>query len=174
LPYIIKGLPRQIEALFKRLRWNSIFNLNLGIEKKDYSKRHWIYFPEKDTCFFRVGFFHNFSCDLAPLNKSSLYVEVSYSEDKPIDKTKIILRVKEDLRKTGVLTQEDKILTQDINDIKYGYPVYDRDYKQAREKISKYLMQNNIIACGRYGSWRYMSMEDVVLQGEKIAETINL
>jgi len=69
LPNLIKGVPRYIYNLLKKLKWNTIFNLNLGIEGKDSLKRHWVYFPGKDTCFFRVGFPHNFSSNAVPANK---------------------------------------------------------------------------------------------------------
>jgi protoporphyrinogen oxidase len=170
LAYLVKGMPNKICSLFKKLRWNSIFNLNLGIERKDYFGRHWVYFPEKDFCFFRIGFFHNFSPYLAPQDKSSLYVEVSYSKYKPIDKSNIILKIREDLNKAGILTAQDKICIQDINDIKYGYPIYDKNYRRTREEILRYLVQNNIFPCGRYGSWRYMSMEDVIVEGRDVAD----
>jgi len=168
LPYLIKGTPKQIQPLFKKLRWNSIFNLNLGIEKKDSSGRHWIYFPQKEISFFRVGFPHNFSPYLTPRDKSSLYVEVAYSPNKPIDKNKVVLHIKKDLRKMDIISQSDRICVEDINDIKYGYPIYDNNYRSARENILKFLNQNYILSCGRYGSWRYMSMEDVILQGKKL------
>jgi len=169
LSHLVKGLPKQTQALFKKLRWNSIFNLNLGIEKKDSSGRHWIYFPQKDVSFFRLGFFHNLSSYLIPPGKSSLYVEVSYSQDKPIDKSNIIPRIKKDLKKMGILADNDRILVQDINDIKYGYPIHDAYYNHTRQEILKYLTRKNIIPCGRYGSWRYFSMEDAVLDGKEVA-----
>jgi len=169
IPYLIKGLPREVGSLFRKLRWNSIFNLNLGIDKKDNSDRHWIYFPEKEHCFFRVGFSHNFSNYVAPSGKSSLYAEVSYSGNKPINKNNIVIDIKRDLEKAGILTQSDRICVEDINDIKYGYPVYDINYQKTREKILKFLLKNNIYPCGRYGSWRYMSMEDCLLDGRKVA-----
>lgn len=172
LPYLIKGLPEEIISLFKKLRWNSIFNLNLGIERKDFNERHWIYFPQKDILFFRIGFFHNFSSYLTPPHKSSLYVEVSYSKDRPLDKNNIILRIKEDLKKIGILTCQDSICVQDINDIKYGYPIYDTHYNQTRAEILKYLTHRNIIPSGRYGSWRYLSMEDAILDGRRAADFI--
>ena len=169
IPHLIKELPQETASLFKKLRWNSIFNLNLGMHKKDGSRIHWVYFPQKDTCFFRVGFFHNFSSYLTPGDKSSLYVEVSYSKEKPIDKSNIILQIKENLKKAGLLSKEGHICCQDINDIKYGYPIYDYNYSSARKMILKFLTQNNIICCGRYGFWRYLSMEDVILHGKEIA-----
>lgn len=173
LPYLIKGLFTELTSAFKKLRWNSIFNLNLGIEKKDSFRKHWIYFPQREICFFRMGFFHNFSSYLAPAGKSSLYTEVAYSENKPIDKENIVLRIREDLKKIGILNQKDRILAEDINDIKYGYPVYDKNYSGVRKRILKFLGENNIIACGRYGSWRYMSMEDVILNGKEVAESLS-
>ena len=172
IPYLIKGIPKQIYALFKKLRWNSIFNLNLGIGRKDFDGRHWVYFPQRETCFFRVGFFHNFSPSLTPRDKSSLYVEVAYSPNKSIDKNKVVLHIKKDLRKMDIISQSDRICVEDINDIKYGYPIYDNNYCLARENILKFLNQNYILSCGRYGSWRYMSMEDVILEGRYTSERI--
>ncbi len=167
--YLFCNLPEYIASAFKNLKWNSIFNLNIGIDRELDNSWHWMYFPEKEFSFFRVGFPYNFSSFLVPPNKSSLYVEVSYSENKPIDKSNIVSRIKKDLRKAGTLNQSDRICVEDINDIKYGYPIYDKNYQQARGKILKYLYQNSIIPCGRYGSWQYFSMEDTILDGKRIA-----
>ena len=172
IPYLIKKIPAQINSSFRKLNWNSIYNLNLGIEKNGFLKKHWIYYPQKEICFFRIGFFHNFSSCLAPPDKSSLYIEVSYSKDKPIDKNNIVSSIKRDLRKTGVLGKDDNIFAQDINDIKYGYPIYDKNYRQTREKIFRFLERNNIMPCGRYGSWRYMTMEDAIIEGKAAADYV--
>ncbi len=169
---LINEMPDSINSLFKKLRWNSVFNLNLGIERKDPGKRHWLYFPQKDLCFFRVGFFHNFSSQLAPPEKSSLYVEVSYSKDAGINKNKIVSRIKKDLKKIGLLKESDQICCQQSNDIKYGYPIYDVNYTPARKTILDYLAKRNVVACGRYGSWRYFSMEDSILDGKRVADIL--
>jgi protoporphyrinogen oxidase len=60
----------------------------------------------------------------------------------------------------------------DINDIKYGYPIYDSQYNRARGDIINELNRHNIIACGRYGSWRYFSMENAILDGRRAASLI--
>jgi UDP-galactopyranose mutase len=169
-PYLINGLPQEIRTLFGKLKWNSIFNLNLGTDTNNISDKHWVYFPQKEISFFRIGFPHNFSSFVTPPNQSSVYAEVSYSKNRPIHKDKIIAQIKKDLKKVGVLKQGDKICCQHINDIEYGYPIYDQNYQKTATPILKHLRQNNIIPCGRYGSWRYMPMEDVILNGKKIAE----
>lgn len=174
LPGMIKDLSGDYRDLFKKLKWNSIFNLNLGVESKRPMDKHWVYFPDKEVTFFRLGFPHNFSSSVVPRGKSSLYVEVAYSKNKPIEKNKIVSRIKRDLKKLGVLSVEDKICAEDINQIEYGYPIYDTNYSRVRSKILKFLSMNNIIASGRYGSWRYMSMEDVILQGKALADTFKV
>ncbi len=172
MPRLIKGLPGGIQSSFKKLRWNSIFNLNLGVRKKDHLRRHWVYFPEKDISFFRVGFPHNFSSSLVKKNHSSLYAEVSYSKAQTIDKRKISLCIESDLKKAGILLPMDRVVERDINDIKYGYPIYDHAYQSARGKIMEFFKKHKIIACGRYGAWQYMSMEDAILDGQRVAEKI--
>ncbi|MDD5044713.1 MAG: hypothetical protein PHG51_04115, partial [Candidatus Omnitrophica bacterium] len=170
IPNLIKKIPQNTLSLFKKLKWNSIFNLNLGLDAHDDSGRHWIYFPQKEPCFFRLGSFHNF---YEPCQKrSSFYVEVSYSRDKPLDKNKVIGQIKADLKKIKLISSPDKILAEEINDIEYGYPIYDENYKEAREIIVKYLTMNNVIPCGRYGAWRYFSMEDAILDGKQVADIL--
>jgi protoporphyrinogen oxidase len=169
---IIKPLPGKILNSFKRLRWNSIFNLNLGLQGPCQDGKHWVYFPHRDTSFFRAGFFHNFSDNLVPEGKSALYAEVSYSKDKPINKKKITGRIIKDLESAGILSDKNRILVSDINDIKYGYPIYDQHYFRATAAIKEFLFSHNIIVCGRYGSWQYLSMEDTLLDGKRVAEEI--
>jgi protoporphyrinogen oxidase len=172
LAKIIYPLPSNILKMFKRLRWNSIFNLNLGIEGDCQEGKHWIYFPHKRTVFFRVGFFHNFSKKIVPRGKSAIYTEVAYSASKPIDKNKIVPEIIRDLKISGILSKENKISVLDINDIKYGYPIYDKYYSRATTAIKEFLLDNNIITCGRYGNWRYMSMEDAILDGRQAADKV--
>jgi len=175
LPELIKianPLPGKIISSLKKLRWNSIFNLNLGVEGSCQDNKHWVYFPQKETIFFRVGFFHNFSGNNAPSGKSSLYAEVSYSKNRPINRKKIVKQVLKDLHRSGILSEKNRVLVLDANDIKYGYPIYDRHYNRATEAIKEFLSANNIIVCGRYGSWEYMSMEDTILDGKRAASQI--
>ncbi|MDD5281623.1 MAG: FAD-dependent oxidoreductase [Candidatus Omnitrophica bacterium] len=172
LAKIIRPLPGNIMDMFKKLRWNSIFNLNLGVEGGCQEGRHWIYFPHKDTVFFRVGFFHSFSNNTVPSGKSAIYTEVAYSKNRPVNKNKIIPKIINGLKTRGILGKKNRVSVLDINDIKYGYPIYDKYYLQATAAIGEFLSHNNIIACGRYGSWKYMSMEEAILDGRRVADKI--
>lgn len=169
LPKLIKNMPHEIISLSKKLCWNSIFNINMGIDREINLPYHWIYFPEERISFYRIGFYHNLSSEIVPAGKSSLYIEIAYSRFKPIDKKEIVSLAIKDLIKGGIMRKDDNILVKDINDIKYGYPIYDFNYASARRKILDFLKEHNFISFGRYGSWRYMSMEDVIKESRDMA-----
>ncbi|HCD37858.1 MAG TPA: protoporphyrinogen oxidase [Candidatus Omnitrophica bacterium] len=169
---LFKSLPQSIHSLLHKLKWNSIFNLNLGLQKRKNAHCHWVYFPQKEINFFRIGFPSCFSPYTVPSRGSSLYAEVAYSKDQPIDKSSIVSSIKKDLQKIGIIGGEGDVCAQDVNDIRYGYPIYDKNYRGARKGIVRFLLQKQIIPCGRFGSWRYMSMEDVLLNGMELAKSI--
>lgn len=167
---IITALPKGMKSNFKELRWISICNVNLGVKKRIQPGRHWVYFSQKNIPFFRIGFFHNFSSHLVPRKRGSLYVDISYSKDRPLRRREIGAQIREYLTATGVIKDGNEICCENVNDIKYGYPVYNKNYTSVRRKILNFLSRNSIISCGRYGSWRYLSMEDVILEAEKIVK----
>jgi UDP-galactopyranose mutase len=172
---IIINCPKTVRDKASRLRYVSVFNLNLGINRADISDKHWIYFPEKRYIFYRVGFASNFSRHIMPPGTSSIYTEVSYTKDRPLRHTHQALkkRIIGDLRGLGILTAGDEIIAEKIYDIKYAYPVHDIKRERLVSDIKYFLNQHNIYSIGRYGSWRYMTMEECILEGKYVAEILN-
>jgi len=168
----IHGLPQDLLKSFRKLKWLSIYNINLGIDRRIAKGKHWIYFPDKNIRFFRIGFSHNVSRHLAPRDKGSLYVEISYPKGKSINKRDVVTKIKKDLVRTGIFDKDTQINCKNINDIRYAYPVYDNNYLSARKKIFKFLSKHNIVSCGRFGSWRYLSMEDTIIESKRIANEV--
>ena len=180
---LIDKVPPAVKEAAGRLRCSSVLNVNLGIDRASISDKHWIYFPEKKFIFYRAGFLNNFSSFLVPPGTSSIYTEVAYNPTAtgkmphvvykmPQDKNKIIVRVKNDLVKAGILKNKDKILTTNVLDIKYAYVIYDKNREKSLEIINRFLQQNNIHSIGRYGGWQYLTMEEAILAGKQTAETL--
>lgn len=172
---IIEDLPSVLKNKLRRLLYISIFNLNLGIDRPNISDKHWVYFPEKDYIFHRVGFFSNISRNAAPEGTSSLYVEVSHPGPKPPRHNKPCLkkRIIQDLKKAGILGDKDKIIAEKSYGIKYAYPIHDKKRKHIVDQARDLLKNYGIYSIGRYGSWRYMTMEECILEGNRTAEVIN-
>jgi protoporphyrinogen oxidase len=172
LSNILVNLPDEVRQAFSMLRWTSIFVVNLGIKNESLSERHWVYYPEEDLIFYRIGFPGNFSADVAPPKRTSMYVEIAYSNEKKIDKDNVISKAISDLKKIGLISSESDIEICLPMDIKYGYIIYDSNRKYAVQVVKDYLERFGIYSIGRYGSWKYMSMEDVILEGKELAEKL--
>ncbi len=170
---IIKPVGSKIKEASRNLKFTSVYVLNFGIKKKIFPGVHWIYFPSKEYPFYRIGFPHNFSSELVPSGCSSVYVEFSYSKNRLLDKNKIENKTIEKLKQLSIIDSEKEIIEILPMDIKYGYVLYDKDYSKARDTIISFLKNNGINTLGRYGNWEYKSMEDVILDGKKMAEELN-
>ena len=170
---IINKMTDRVKNAFSKLRYISIYNLNFGIDREKISDKHWIYYSEDKFSFFRVGFPMNFSQNVTPANKSSLYAEVSYSDKKPLPKKDINKIIKNDLIDAGILHKNDKVLVSHVNDIKYAYVVYDSNYRNCIKILKDFFEENCIFPIGRFGRWKYMSMEDVIIDGKEVAQEIN-
>jgi protoporphyrinogen oxidase len=169
----IENLPQSISELRHTLRHISVLNVNLGIEARTVSDQHWIYFPEKEIPFYRVGLYTNFSSELAPAKCSSLYVEVSYLPGDSLNQPDALERVYDGLKACGLLKNKDHIIVENIIDIPYAYVIHDDSRCKNLPKIMDYLNKHDIFSIGRYGGWQYMSMEDALLQGKELAESIH-
>jgi UDP-galactopyranose mutase len=169
---MIRNLPSDIDAMKSRLRHISVLDVNLGIDRSAVSDQHWIYFPDADLPFYRAGCYSNFSKAGAPSNATSLYLEISYLPEMALDKRAIIDAAKEGLERCGMLSGSDRIIAEDAVDIPYAYVIYDTFRKKNLSSIMDYLKSNGVWSIGRYGSWKYMSMEDTILEGKAAAEVL--
>jgi protoporphyrinogen oxidase len=165
----IKGVPARIKRARNKLRASSVLNVNFGVAGRDISPKQWVYVPEPGLPFYRVGFYHNFSRALAPRGGSSVYAEMSYSPQRPIDKRSAPARVRAGLIKMGILRKSDRIAAQWVADIEDAYVVYDAHRSESVGIIQDWLKGQGIISTGRWGCWEYSSMEDAIWAGAQAA-----
>ena len=157
----------------KRLLCNSVANFNLGIQSPNISEKHWIYLPETNFPHYRIGFYHNFSKAMAPEGCSSLYGEFAYLKKDPKE---IKFTVDNAIKKTQKLLSisDAQIITQRIINIPHAYVIYDGWRDKNLPTLLDHLTTYNIHSIGRYGAWKYSSMQEAVLDGKAIAEKITL
>jgi len=152
----------------KHLVANSVLNINIGTSRKNINDHHWTYIPGKDYPFYRVGFPHLFAQNMAPANCSAIYTEVAYI-GQTIDN--LPNYVFEKIKKFFALNDREIIVKQKLT-IHHAYVIYNFWRERHLETLLAQLTQNNIYSIGRYGAWKYSSMQEAVLDGKKNAETI--
>jgi protoporphyrinogen oxidase len=149
--------------------WNKVLVFNLGFDKKGKEKlNNWIYFPDRELVFYRVGFYDN----IIGQDKMSLYVEIGFNhDDEEIDIAKYRERVLDDLRKVGIINEEKVVAEHHV----LMDPAYVHITKQSEIDKSvkkKILAEHDVYSIGRYGSWTYCSLEDNIFEAFALADEI--
>ncbi|HHT9124015.1 MAG TPA: amine oxidase, partial [Candidatus Wunengus sp. YC63] len=79
-----------------------------------------------------------------------------------------------DLKKLGIGIQ-DKVIDYFTTSVTHGYPVYSLDYSMHRQKLFDFLAcYENLITCGRQGTFRYIFMDTSMEMGIAAAQTLML
>lgn len=162
--------PADVRQAAAALRHNSIFVVNLGIARAKLSNWHWVHFPEKDICFFRISFPSNFADNVCPQGMSSISTEIAYSPERPIDRESMVERVVADLIRVGVLAASDRVVHTATRDISHAYCIYDARRKSAVRTIREWLAGHDVIVAGRYGLWSYFWSDESIASGLQAGE----
>jgi protoporphyrinogen oxidase len=147
--------------------------VNIGINRSDITDSHMIYFYDEDICFTRLGFPHMLSAKNAPPGCGSIQAEIYFSEKykpfrgKPEDWIEPAIR---DLRRCGLVREDDQILCREAMLLQYANIIFDLDRAAALKIVHGYLDEIGVAYCGRYGEWAYLWTDDAFKSGEAAAE----
>jgi protoporphyrinogen oxidase len=165
-------MPAHLKDAAEGLRWVSVYNLNLGVAREQVSDKHWLYFPEPNYPFYRIGFPMNFSPALGRPGCSSMYVEMSHRPSVQQSAEQLLALARSGLERAGILVPDDEIVVADVKDLRYAYVYFDRHRARALPAILSELERRGIHSIGRYGAWEHTSMEDAIAQGKRLAERL--
>jgi len=173
---ILKRTPERISEAFPKLKATTVHYFDIGVKGPGAagSEFHWVYFPENDFVFYRVGSYSAVHGDLAPEGCRSYYVEISggYEEYRD-DLEGLKKRVAADLITGGTISADDEILFMDLCEIPYAYVRFDSNYEESRAAVLDELVKHHVQSCGRWGGWNYGGMEDALLEGRGAAQLID-
>ena len=154
--------------LSNSLSYNKVLVFNLGFEKKSDFDEHWIYFPDKDINFYRVGFYDN----ILNSDRLSLYIEIGYNKkDTNIDVEDQLNKTLENLTKVGIV-KDNKLVSYSTILMDPAYVHIQSDTNEQVENWREKRKNDNVYSIGRYGGWTYCSMEDVMIAAKELAESI--
>jgi protoporphyrinogen oxidase len=171
---MIKGTPDDVLEASRRLACSTCVLVNIGVDRDDLSIAHFSYFYDEDICFSRVSYPHMLSSNTVPPGTGSIQAEVYFSHKykpftgSPEDWIEPVIR---DLRRCGILREDDSILLKKAMLVPYANVIFDLDRAAALQAVHGYLDDIGIAYCGRYGDWGYMWTDESFKSGERAAET---
>ena len=148
--------------------WNKVLVFNLGFDKKADKGRHWVYFPSRETSFYRIGYYDN----IFDTDRLSLYVELGRPRDAKLDAAEIErlkAQVLVDLRREGVIT-DHKLVSHHSVVMDPAYVHITQASLAEHARLARVLRANGVYSIGRYGAWTYCSIEDNIVEGRGLAQ----
>jgi protoporphyrinogen oxidase len=170
---MIKGAPKDVAEAAARLACSTCILVNVGVNREDLSKSQLTYIYDDDICFTRLSFPHMFSRNNVPPGTGSIQAECYFSSKykpltaKPDDMIEPVVR---DLRRMGLIREDDKVVFTNARLLKYANIIFDLDRAAALKTVHGYLDDLGITYCGRYGDWGYMWTDESFKSGEQAAE----
>jgi len=165
-----------LQVNHKNLLCNSVINFNLGFNVQNFknnnlNNKHWIYFSEKQYNFYRLGFWHNINHNLTPNNYCAIYGEVSYINKNYKYRNNLTnSSIKQALEFLNI--KQDDIIVNNILNINNAYVIYNNWRQKNLHKLQEKLLLENIHSIGRFGAWKYSSMQEAFLDGKQAATKI--
>lgn len=147
--------------------WNKVLVFNLGFDRKGPKDVHWIYYPDREVVFYRVGFYDN----IFDTDRLSVYVEIGFAREAVVDVAATRARVLADLEKTGV-TKGHRLVAEHSVVMDPAYVHITQRSMSEHARISHELRQRGVYSVGRYGGWTYCSIEDNVVEARALAASL--
>jgi protoporphyrinogen oxidase len=170
---LLRGAPDDLVRAADCLRWTAVYDLNLGLDQPDLAGGdHWVYFPEPDAPFYRVGCYSNISRGLVPEGAGALYVEFPVPPGGIPDVETLERQALEGLHRSGHLTGEERVLVRDLAVIDPAYVVFDAERARTVPAVLARLREAGILSIGRYGAWTYSFMERALEDGMEAARDL--
>jgi protoporphyrinogen oxidase len=169
-------IPPDAENAVRRLKFNSIITIMVGIDVPKLNDLSWLYIPDKSPLTHRISFPSNFSPKAAPEGKSSVLAEVTcnYGDEVWIRKDgDLISQAVNDLHELRIIDRESVCFTA-LRRSKYAYVISDLDFEKNMKTVSSFSKKVGIDLVGRFAEFRYMNMDACVRRAmEYTAATIS-
>ena len=153
------------------LRHSGSYIVGVGVNQPSPSKKCWMYFPEKNCPFYRLTYLSNYSPEVVPdaTRQYSLLAEISRSDYKPVDGSKVIDETLQGMVNTKMLSEQDldDVVDTHVIEREYTYPIPSLERDKALATVHPWLESQDIYSRGRFGAWRYEvgNMDHSVAQG---------
>ena len=152
-------------------RWSDVMVANMGFEEGNTFGQHWIYFPQPEIPFYRVGFYNNITDE----QRLSLYVEMGVTSGPASRSIQAWADVAVEWLKTvGIVPHGAARIAEKLVLMSPGYVHLGAGVQRSVAEAKEVLGRRNVHTVGRYGSWRYCSIEDCILEARELATELGM
>jgi protoporphyrinogen oxidase len=146
--------------------WNKVLIYNLGFDTKGDKGMHWVYYPARETSFYRVGWYDN----IFDTDRLSIYVELGFPRDARIDAEALQPKVLADLKREGVVTGQRLVAAHSVV-LDPAYVHITKGSLAEQKRVAAIMKERDVWSLGRYGRWTYCAIEDNIVEARELVGT---
>lgn len=169
------AVPQSIMQSISNLRHRNQVYLFITLDKESLTPDQWVYFPKQNNKIARVSEMKNFSKEMSPKGKTSIFVEFFCFENDEIwnmSKDELFGVALSELSEAKFFEKKD-VRNYYLIKQKNVYPVYDLDYHKYLDVVKDYLDEfENLYYIGRPGRFRYNNQDHSLEMGMLAAKSI--
>jgi protoporphyrinogen oxidase len=166
------GAPKEAIAAASRLRYNSLLNVLLGFNEDRGYPYTAVYLPEPEIAFHRISFPKAFSSKAVPPGCFSIMAEITANDGDGIWESsddEVFERVIGDLERIE-FADRNALAYKRVVRFKYGYPVYDLDYRRNVTEMRESVAATGLNLLGRFAQFDYINSDVCIERAIALAE----
>jgi protoporphyrinogen oxidase len=153
--------PEAARVAASELHYNSLINVVIGSAEPPAHNYTAVYVPDPDILFHRVSFPHAFSERCAPDGSSLAMAEITVNEGDGVwelTDEALLTRITADLARIG-LVDPAKVSYRRVVRFRYGYPVYDLEYRSHVTALREAVAATGLKLLGRFAQFDYINSD---------------
>ena len=173
----LDGVPPEIVKACGQLEFRNTILVYLEVLNENPFPDNWIYVHSPDLQFGRVTNFRNWVPQLYGESPNAIlaleYWCNANDEFWQRDEQVLIAQARDEIVKSGLVSDARKLGRSFVFKIPKCYPVYRRGYREHLRLIKDYLSTiSGLQVIGRYGSFKYNNQDHSILMGRLAAENV--
>lgn len=156
--------PEEVKNAAKRLKYNSLITVMIGLNKNRINDFSWLYIPDPTVLTHRVSFPSNYSPCVTPPKMSSVLAEITCNFNDEIWNAKdeeIVDRTVNDLSGLRVIEKKAVCFTK-VCRTEFAYVISDLDYNANLKIVQDYFKEIGIKLVGRFAEFKYLNMDGCI------------
>lgn len=165
-----KGVPEELRDAASKLRCTTLLNITCCLRRPLPHPYHWVYFAGPQFPFFRLVFPSNICSALAPPQCSIISAEISNPDMSR--QSELEQRVAGALLSLGLIARLSDLAFTHCHYLHHAYPVHDLGRGIRVKSLLEFLKSKDVWSVGRFGGWRYSSIDDAIVEGLQAAREV--
>ena len=176
LMLLLPGVPEEIQASVRQLRYNSIYIIIVNVAADTLGDNFSITIPDPDILFHRANKLDFMGGAYHKENSSTLLLEVTFREGdimSQMSEAEVVERCVNDLVKIKFIANQGDVNFTDVHKEKYAYVMYDLGHRANTNRVLGYLREQGIESLGRFAEFEYVNSDQVIGRAMVLAEKMN-